>query len=768
MKKILCAIAILSCFIGKPMFAQQPQLSQAIQKKHGNYLKPGSKPGWIEFKNTVPYRAEFVFRDAPDLLGMQANDELRLFKTHIDEAGNKHYKFAQYYNGVRIEGKEYYSHERNGVMHLINGHFVQGLNLNVNPTLSKEQAVTILLQTYPAQQYLWEDERAEAAFKKKEKRDNATLYPTPELLIVKINPKGDDVASNFILAYRMYLFAKIPYIAKYVYINANTGEIIRDKSLDHNCNSTTVETTFNGTRTVYTDFRSEDCRYEGTVNSYFPIDDCHPDSEIRSYYAAGYGTADYGEDFLYCSSTNEWDGFANYTMIMTSLWGVRKAFDYYLNTYGHESFDGSDGLIDIFNNRTYFDAEGDPNCNNANFTDILDNLNFGAGGDCMPGTMDDYNCIDVCGHEFTHGVIEYAHFDALDYQDESGALNESFADIFGEMVEIYVEGDADLTWLHSEDRGYNRSFINPNDKGDPDTYLGDYWAPIGGDDYGGVHTNSGVQNHMFYLLSEGGDGVNDHGIEFHVDGIGYDKARRIAWGAMMDYLDGSDGYIIARNAWIQAAIDLYGSCSQEVISVGQAFQAVGVTEYTAFDVASVCGTYVLTGYADATYGIENKSLLFGDFLSACTTTISTTAVVNFKSGYYINFSPGFEAKSGSVFTAWIDECEISEYDPDDLRFDADYIYSENLSEKSITQFAIYPVPSATFVNLDLDLANQTNANLYVTDLSGQLITIWIADKTLDSGLQQFEFDVSNLASGMYLAVLKTEDAIQTTKFVVQH
>lgn len=769
MKKWKLLLIVILCLPMQLLKAQQRVLPANVEKKYQAIIKPGSTLDWIEFKADATFKAVSVFTEAPDLLGMSGNDELRLMKTNTDQAGNKHYKFAQYYNGVRLEGVEQLSHERNGKLHLVNGDFVPGLNLNVTPNVSAQQAIETVLSAYPAEKYMWENERAEAAFKKKENNPNATLYPTPELLIVKINPKEKNIAANYVLAYRMYVFAVKPSIAKYVYVNANTGEIIRDRSLEHFCNSTTVETTFNGNQTVYTDYRTEDCGAFGdTETSYFPIDDCNPDTEIRSYFSGGYGTASYGDDWYYCSSTNDWDGYINYKMVMTSLWGTRKAFDYYLDTYGHESFDGAGGDIDIFNNRTYFDDADDPYCSNANYTNIIDNLNFGSGGDCAPGTSDDYNAIDIVGHEFTHGVIEYAHFDALDYSEESGALNESFADIFGEMVEFYVEGDDAPTWLHGEDRGANRSFINPNDKGDPDTYYGDYWADIAGGDYGGVHTNSGVQNHMFYLLSVGGEGINDFGVEYHVDAIGYDKARRIGWGAMMDYLDGDDGYIMARNAWIQAAIDLYGSCSQEVISVGQAFQAVGVTKFTSYDIASVCGVYSLTGYADATYGIENRSILFDNFLSDCSTTILSTAVVTFESAYYINLHPGFMANAGCTFVAWIDECEMTAYNPDDLRFAENNIVGENNTTAAMSHFSIYPVPSASTVTIDLLISSGAVANLFVTDLSGKQIANWMVDQIVEPGTQQFQFDVSNLASGMYIAVFKTADEMQTTKFVVQH
>ena len=61
---------------------------------------------------------------------------------------------------------------------------------------------------------------------------------------------------------------------------------------------------------------------------------------------------------------------------------------------------------------------------------------------------------------------------------------------------------------------------DPNLKNHPDTYLGDYWYSGTGDN-GGVHYNSGVQNHWFYLLTEGGSGQNDHGASFEIEGIEY-------------------------------------------------------------------------------------------------------------------------------------------------------------------------------------------------------------------------------------------------------
>jgi bacillolysin len=90
-------------------------------------------------------------------------------KVNTDKAGNKHFKFAQFYNGVRVEGVEHMSHERNGKLHLINGNFIPGLNINTTAMVSETEAIEKVLAANPAQIYLWEDEQAEQSFKKKKK-----------------------------------------------------------------------------------------------------------------------------------------------------------------------------------------------------------------------------------------------------------------------------------------------------------------------------------------------------------------------------------------------------------------------------------------------------------------------------------------------------------------------------------------------------------------------------------------------------------------------
>ena len=117
---------------------------------------------------------------------------------------------------------------------------------------------------------------------------------------------------------------------------------------------------------------------------------------------------------------------------------------------------------------------------------------------------------------------------------------------------------------------------NTINKSQPNTYLGQYWATGGGDN-GGVHANSGVQNYWFYLLSQGGSGVNDNGVSYSVSGIGIDSAVQIAYNTIAGgYVTSSATYNDAMNGSIQATVDLYGASSPKVQSVTDAWCAVGV------------------------------------------------------------------------------------------------------------------------------------------------------------------------------------------------
>lgn len=205
-------------------------------------------------------------------------------------------------------------------------------------------------------------------------------------------------------------------------------------------------------------------------------------------------------------------------------------------------------------------------------------------GDGDGSTANALTVLDVAAHEYGHAITQYTS--DLVYSYESGALNESYSDILGALVEFWAQPDGRTAypsgtdgradWMMGEDCWLDgealRDLRNPNRFGQPSYYLGNLWYTGGGDN-GGVHYNSGVQNFAFYLLSEGGAGSND-GHAYDIDGLGIEAAGEIAMYANMFLLTSTSQYADAREAWVLAASTL-GYNTQTVRDV---WTACGVLE----------------------------------------------------------------------------------------------------------------------------------------------------------------------------------------------
>jgi Zn-dependent metalloprotease len=185
--------------------------------------------------------------------------------------------------------------------------------------------------------------------------------------------------------------------------------------------------------------------------------------------------------------------------------------------------------------------------------------------------------IDVIGHELTHGVVQFEA--GLIYQDESGALNESFADVFGSLVKQYsLKQTVDQAdWLIGAGLlapGVNgtalRSLKAPGTAYD-DPMLGKDPQPAhytnrfqGSQDNGGVHINSGIPNRAFYLAAT------------VIGGSAWEKTGKIWYIALRDVLRSKSNFNSAAKATINVAGQLYGQNSSEQQAVRDAWEAVGV------------------------------------------------------------------------------------------------------------------------------------------------------------------------------------------------
>ncbi len=316
--------------------------------------------------------------------------------------------------------------------------------------------------------------------------------------------------------------------------------------------------------------------------------------EIWDYDAVG------GDDFggsysiTTTAGTQTWSGggnngtYTNSTLNNPALdvhWGMEKTYDFYSSVFGRNSYDGAGSVIKNYINDPLHNASqgGDPD-NAGAFPPPYNFMGYGLGDGVILKPLVE---LDVEGHEYSHMVIRNNGNGGLDYIGESGALNESFADIFGTCIEFNTLG-AGANWTVGEDivlisPFYARSLSNPNSAPaqfgqQPDTYQGTYWAnPTNTSaDHGGVHTNSGVQNFWFYLLCQGGSGTNDIGNAYSVTGIGIAQARQIAYRNLLTYLPTGATYMDAYYGSLQSAEDLYGNPSTQYNAVRDAWYAVGI------------------------------------------------------------------------------------------------------------------------------------------------------------------------------------------------
>jgi Zn-dependent metalloprotease len=240
-------------------------------------------------------------------------------------------------------------------------------------------------------------------------------------------------------------------------------------------------------------------------------------------------------------------------------------YDYYFSVFGRDSFDGAGAqMVSTVN---YDDGR----CPNAFWN-----------GDQMVYCLGLAAADDVVGHELTHAVVQYEA--NLFYLAESGALNESYADIFGETIDLvqHVTG-ADtpgVRWQMGEDLdpgifgGPIRNMMDPTVFGHPgkvsDAALF-VCDPLF--DRGGVHVNSGVPNHAYALMADGGT-YNGYSIS----GIGLDKAARVQYRALSTYLTSSSGFVDNFTALAQSCSDLIGSAGMSAADCTQVELAARAVE----------------------------------------------------------------------------------------------------------------------------------------------------------------------------------------------
>lgn len=615
---------------------------------------PTSKAGWINIKPGVHIIPSTFFDSERKALGLGSYDKMQFVKTMTDHLGMTHARYQQYYKGYKVIYAEYYLHSRHEQLITANGKMIRGLNKGPVINISKGAALKNALKYLPAPKYAWEIPQLENNYKEILHNQNATYKPIGELVWVTPDETANEKKSaNYELAFMFDIYPASLY-GKRIFVSARNGIVIKSIPLTPNCDATSVTTNFYGSQSFSTKLIA------GSSPARWNLwNDCRPAFIHVQKWASSAPFAEYTS-----SAGNNWSSNPSEA---TSLWCMEKTYDYYFNTYSRDGWNGAGGGVFILQDAIFqFPCNPPPgtcsdgkNAKFSNGTMLIgnsDNLN----------TIDDWNTLDLVAHEFTHGVT--ASSCNLAYNKESGALNESFSDILGVSCHAWLFGLSGNTWLVGFDRKnpnntaqslYLRNMANPNDKSQPDTYKSEpLWyntdSTNAGNDFWGVHTNSGVQNYMYYLLTAGGSGTNDNSVPYSVLGIGMVYSQEIAYRALtVGYLTPTSGFAEARNAWVHAAVDIYGECSIQAIETGKAWEAVGIPPPEIDAYTNYCSTFG----SSSSYIVEPNVITLS---LGCTLNVIPSSEVHFGARKVI-LEPGFHAQAGSFFKAYVSDCRYAAY-----------------------------------------------------------------------------------------------------------
>ncbi|MGC3947342.1 MAG: M4 family metallopeptidase, partial [Chryseolinea sp.] len=407
---------------------------------------------------------------------------------HIDSDNRTHVRMGQLYRGVPVYGAEVMVHLGRDEDSFNGQYRIISTDLEVTPAISQSSAI----QRANAHLNKGQTLRALSAFEKQ-----LVEHEQPQAELCIYQDKG--IVSTDVLVYHVTVCPTISQRWEY-FIDATTGAVLH--SFENVCSAdgprTATGADLNGvTRTVQTyQLGTNYIMLDISRAMYKPSQSTLPDDPV-----GGIITVDMNNTFgdnqtirRVVSANNQWTT-PTAVKALSAHYNAGLAYEYYLTKHGRQSIDGAGGTIISIVNVPDEDGGG---LDNAFWNGKA--MFYGNGDVALKPTSAG---IDVAGHEMTHGVVQTTA--NLEYQGESGAINESMADIFGTMI------DPDGDWLIGEDvvrlssypSGAMRSLSDPHNgatqfgmPGFQPKHVDEQYTGTG--DNGGVHINSGIPNHAFY------------------------------------------------------------------------------------------------------------------------------------------------------------------------------------------------------------------------------------------------------------------------------
>jgi len=552
----MAALAKFSKSAGSPLYAEFHQLYRTPRFMKGAMSSPSDlSPDAIAMAFVKTHRAALKIGIA---------DDVRVANWVEDDLGHAHVRMRFFQNGLEVWPSEAMVHiDQTGVIRSFNGIFRTMPKLMKQPKLSETDAVTAALSA------------ADKPFR---------LNSESQLLIY------DWQVETPALAYKVHLHPDVP--APYsedLFIDANTGAILNRINKVCTALSTTpewrqpaeAETSFNA------NLGQPSANKVAVTATVFPTVDGGTQAQISAY-NDGTGI------FLVDTSKTMFPGQLDPNTLNGTIYvldaqhqnmpqaiaqdpngdGVfgdnpdthaagaiafqmSRTYDWLEQTFNRNSYDGNGSSL-----RTYANFRSDPGMGLDNAYWNGRELIFGDGGQI---TANWAFALDFATHEICHAITSSSA--DLVYQFQSGALNESFSDMYaatqddanwllGETITLPAFGAPALRSLQDPSQG-----LAPGGNGWQPAHMNQYVNLQANVDNGGVHINSGISNHAFYQLATQ---------------IGRGQAIQIMHRALTMYLSRNSEFTDARAAAERSAADLYGEGSGQQMAVSTAFSNVGI------------------------------------------------------------------------------------------------------------------------------------------------------------------------------------------------
>lgn len=465
-------------------------------------------------------------------------ESFKIADIRTDGLGITHIRTVQQFRGVDIYGAEATIH-LDGTRERFTGAFHSpDRNTKTTPSVSAATAVRKVI----------DDVSVETVYRQLSQKEQDILdysAPSPSLVLYST---GED---NYRLAWAVTIRPNFIEEWKY-FIDAASGEIIH--KFNNTCSDGPVTAQaydLNNVLQTISTYLESGMYYLINISEYM-FNRATDEGAILTLNANNTSTSDLDYSYV-ASSDNTW----SQKNAVSAHNHATLAYRYLWNTFGRNSVNGRGGNIISFVNVAEDDGTSMENAfwnGKAVF--------YGNGGSSFYSLA---GALDVAAHELGHGVV--SNTANLEYYGQSGAINESYADIFGSMVDRddWRIGE-DITRTSYSPSGALRDMADPHNGG---TSLSQpYWQPksvsemyTGSQDNGGVHINSSIGNHAYYL---------------YATAVTKEKAEQVFYKALTDYLTMTSKFIDFRIAVVQAASDLFGASSTEVTKAEEAFTAVGI------------------------------------------------------------------------------------------------------------------------------------------------------------------------------------------------